>query len=200
MMPMTEFEAYKMYLALRAHFQTDEYDVIKMRGKIRASQKSFAGSGKAFSFRRLVKLYKDDEICDFMVSNFVAGDRWGGVFDADATRNYQDWKRRVESLRYQFDNDLENLENAMADSGEGLLDCEAGQHPLLVREFLGRRINIETLVIINQITGFVEKFDQAGIDTMMWPDISRTIRKYQPFLRLELEQYRKLYDARFTHS
>ncbi len=78
-MNMTEFEAYKMYLALRAHFQTDEYDVIKQRGRIRASHKSFVGSGKSFQFLQLTKTYQDAEICDFMVANFTAGDRWGGV-------------------------------------------------------------------------------------------------------------------------
>jgi len=192
MTPMTEFQAYKMYLALRAHFQTEDYDVIQSRGKIRASQKSFVGSGKAFSFRRLTKLYKDDEICDFMVANFITGDRWGGVFDADATRRYQEWKRRVESLRYQFNQDLDQL------AGKDLFAYDKGEHPVIVKEFLGGRISIETLVILDRLTGFVARFDEQGVDTLMWPDISRTIRKYRPFLRVELEQYKKIYDEKLT--
>ena len=192
MIPMTEFQAYKMYLALRAHFQTEDYDVIKSRGKIRASQKSFVGSGKAFSFRRLTKLYKDDEICDFMVANFITGDRWGGVFDADATRRYKEWKRRVESLRYQFNQDLDQL------AGKDLFSYDTGEHPVVIKEFLGGRISIETLVILDRLTGFVTRFDEQGVDTLMWPDISRTIRKYRPFLRVELEQYKKIYDEKFT--
>jgi hypothetical protein len=194
MMPMTEFQAYKMYLALRAHFQTEDYDVIESKGRIRASQKSFVGSGKAFSFRRLAKIYKDDELCDFMVANFVSGDHWGGVFDADATRQYQDWKRRVESLRYQFANDLDRLAALNAD----IFKYADGEHPIIVKEFLGGRINIETLVILDRLTGFVARFDEQGVDTLMWPDISRTIRKYRPFLRVELDQYQKLYDDRFN--
>lgn len=192
MTPMTEFEAYKMYLALRAHFQTEDYDVIQARGKIRASQKSFIGSGKAFSFRRLTKLYKDNEICDFMVANFITGDRWGGVFDADASRTYGDWKRRVESLRYQFNQDLDKL------ADKDLFSYDKGEHPVVVKEFLGGRISIETLVILDRLTGFVARFDEQGVDTLMWPDISRTIRKYRPFLRVELEQYKKIYDEKFT--
>jgi hypothetical protein len=193
MMPMTEFQAYKMYLALRAHFQTEDYDVIKSRGKIRASEKSFVGSGKAFSFRRLTKLYKDDEICDFMVANFVTGDPWGGVFDADASRRYGDWKRRVESLRYQFGQELDQL-LILGD----LFAYNRGEHPIIVKEFLGGRISIETLVILDRLTGFVARFDEQGVDTLMWPDISRTIRKYRPFLRVELEQYKKIYDEKLA--
>lgn len=193
MTPMTEFQAYKMYLALRAHFQTEDYDVIKSQGRIRASEKSFVGSGKAFSFRRLTKLYKDDEICDFMVANFVTGDRWGGVFDADASRRYGDWKRRVESLRYQFGQDLDRL-LLLGD----LFSYNQGEHPIIVKEYLGGRISIETLVILDRLTGFVDRFDTQGVDTLMWPDISRTIRKYRPFLRVELEQYQKIYDQKLT--
>ena len=193
MTPMTEFQAYKMYLALRAHFQTEDYDVIKSQGRIRASEKSFVGSGKAFSFRRLTKLYKDDEICDFMVANFITGDRWGGVFDADASRTYGDWKRRVESLRYQFGQDLDRL-LLLGD----LFSYNQGEHPIIVREYLGGRISIETLVILDRLTGFVDRFDAQGVDTLMWPDISRTIRKYRPFLRVELEQYQKIYDQKLT--
>jgi hypothetical protein len=198
MTPMTEYEAYKMYLALRAHFQTEEYDVIKMRGKIRASHKAFAGSGKAFSFRRLVKLYKDDEICDFMVANFIGGDRWGGVFDVDATRQYQDWKRRVESLSYQFNNELEYLQTQMLDNNVGLLECRDGEHPLIVRAYLGKHISIETLVILDRILNFVAEIDARSPDMFMWPELSLTIRKYRPFLRIELEQYRKIYEQRFN--
>lgn len=191
---MTDYEAYKMYMALRAHFQTDTYDVIKQRGRIRTSQKNYLGSGKSFSFQRLVKQYKDDEICDFMVANFVAGNRWGGVFDVDANREYQTWKRRVESLRYQFTQEVQKLIDIEVDRGVGLFDAEAGQHPLILKEYYGGRVSLETLVILNRITGFVADFDAKLSDTLMWPETSRLIKKYQPFLRVNLEQYQKIYE------
>ena len=161
MIPMTEFEAYKMYLALRAHFQTDEYDVIEKQGRIRASQKGFVGSGKAFGFRRLTKLYKDAEICDFMVANFTAGDRWGGIFDADASRQYQSWKRRVESLRYIFNQDLDRLYSMAQDDNCDLTAFDTGHHPLVLRAYFGGHICLETLVILDAILGFREQFDRA---------------------------------------
>lgn len=190
---MTDYEAYKMYMALRAHFQTETYDVIKQQGKIRASQKNYLGSGKSFSFQRLVKQYKDAEICDFMVANFVAGNRWGGVFDVDASRQYQDWKRKVESLRYQFTQEMQHLLDLQRDRGLDLFLVEEGQHPLILKEYYGNRVSLETLVILNRLTNFVADFDQSLKDTLMWPDTSRLIRKYQPFLRINLEQYQKIY-------
>ena len=190
---MTDYEAYKMYMALKAHFQTEQYDAIAMRGRIRASQKSYLGSGKSFSFQRLVKQYKDDEICDFMVANFVAGNRWGGVFDVDAGREYQDWKRRVESLRYRFAQELDGLRAAQADAGVDMLAVDEGQHPLLLKEHYGGRVSLETLVILNRILDYVPVFDEKLADTLMWPDTSRMIRKYRPFLRIDLAPYQKIY-------
>lgn len=200
MTPMTDFEAYKMYLALRAHFQTDEYDVIEKRGRIRASQKSFVGSGKAFGFKRLTKLYKDAEICDFMVANFTAGDRWGGVFDADASRQYQNWKRKVESLRYIFSQDLDKLYNMAQDDSCDLVSFEKGKHPLVLRAYFGGHICLETLVILDSILGFREHYDQTMGGVFMWPDTSRLIRKYRPFLKFDGNTYQKIYEEKFTSS
>ena len=47
MQAMTEYDAYKMYLALKAHFQTEKYNVIEQRGRIKSSYKNFQGSGKS---------------------------------------------------------------------------------------------------------------------------------------------------------
>ena len=49
------------------------------------------------------------EVVDFLVANFVSGDRWGGVFNSEAKSNYNDWKRRIESMTYTFTNDIDKL-------------------------------------------------------------------------------------------
>lgn len=194
MTAMNEFQAYKMYLALKAHFQTEKYDVIESRGRIVASHKNFLGSGKSHELRRLTKMYKDNEICDFMVANFTAGDRWGGVFDADASRQYQNWKRRVESLRYTFKQDLERLAELAADSNCDIMEADAGQHPVLLRAYFGQRITLETLVILDVLLDFRATYDEKMKHTLMWPETSRLIKKYRPFLKFDKEVFRAIYD------
>lgn len=194
---MTEYEAYKMYLALRAHFQSDDYDVIKMRGRIRASRKSFDGSGKEFAFRRLVKLYDDEEICNFLVSNFITGNHWGGVFNTEAAKEYAAWKRRNQSLSYQFKNDLATLKTEAEESDVvDIFATEQGRHPFILRAFLRKSITPETLVIINKITGFADSM-QMDSDPV-WPDIHRLIKKYAPFVKVKIENFKEIYhDAGF---
>lgn len=194
MTAMTEFQAYKMYLALKAHFQTEKYDVIEQRGRIVASHKNFVGSGKSFELRKLTKLYQDKEICDFMVANFVAGDHWGGVFDVDASRQYQDWKRRVESLRYIFTQDLETLDVTAGE--QDWFAVTDGRHPQVLRCFYGHKICLETLVILDTLVGFRADYDANHADMFMWGDTSRLIKKYRPFLKFDAATYQSIYDQK----
>jgi hypothetical protein len=182
-----------MYLALKAHFQTEDYDVVKMQGRIRASRKGFDGLGKEFAFRRLVKLYSDEEVCNFMVANFIRGSRWGGVFDIEAAKEYTDWKRRQESLGYVFEQDLTRLsEEAADDDIADIFKHEAGNHPYILKSFLRNSIGPETLVILNRLTGFADRIELPGNDPV-WGDVRRLIRKYRPFVKYNQEKFSKIY-------
>ena len=50
---MDEFSVYKMYIALKLHFTTDAYDVIKQKGRVRASRQAFAKRTDLFSIRKI---------------------------------------------------------------------------------------------------------------------------------------------------
>lgn len=191
-MIMTDYEAYKMYLALKAHFQTEDYDVVEMRGRIRASRKAYT-SNKALIFQKLVKKYNDAEVCNYMVSNFIAGNHWGGVFDEEAAKRYTAWQKRIQSLGYRFEQDLQTLTEEAAE--EGITDwfsAENGRHPLILKAFLRNSISPETMVILNKLTGFVDniKLDNDPV----WPDVRRLIIKYSPFVRISKEQYERIYN------
>lgn len=192
---MTEFQAYKMYLALKAHFQTEEYDVVKMQGRIKASRKNFDGMGKEFAFRRLVKQYKDEEVCNFMVSNFIRGNHWGGVFDMQAAREYADWKRRQESLGYIFQQDLTRLqEEATDDAVTDIFAHEAGNHPYILKAFLRNSVTPETLVILNRLTGWMDRIELDQTDPV-WGDVRRLITKYRPFVKFDREKFQAIYET-----
>ena len=182
-----------MYLALKAHFQTEDYDVVKMQGRIRASRKGFDGLGKEFAFRRLVKLYKEDEVCNFMVANFIKGSRWGGVFDVEAAKEYTNWKRRQESLGYVFEQDLNLLhEEAMEDGVTDIFQHGTGSHPYILKAFLRNTICPETLVILNKLTGFVDQMQLPDTDPV-WSDVRRLIIKYKPFVKFNREKCLNIY-------
>jgi hypothetical protein len=196
---MDEFSVYKMYIALKLHFTTDNYDVIAQKGKVRASRQAFAKRKDLYSIKKVSKTYSDEEVANFLIANFTSGDRWGGLFDSEASERYQEWKKRTESLTYIFTNDLEALMLDLEKENISIEDAfkiTKSQHPYIIKAFLRKTITLETLVILEKIFPFVGYFDKNIGDDVMWPDISRLIRKYKPFLRFDKEKYNGIFRDR----
>lgn len=191
-MIMEPFEVYRYYLALRLHFTTDQYDALKQRGKVRASKQAFAKRTDLIAIRKIAETYSDKDIVNFLVANFITGDRWGGVFDTEAKERFLGWKKRIESLAYMFEKDLNYLQLQMEKIEkvfDNVFDLSKNEHPYILKSYLRNTTSIETLVILNKFYNFVDKFDEEYSNDLMWPDISRIIKKYSPFLTIQEEKY-----------
>ena len=195
-MIMEPFEVYRYYLALRLHFTTDSYNVIEQKGRVRATKNSFLKRKDLLSIRRVAETYSDKDIVDFLVANFVSGDRWGGVFDVESKERYQGWKKRIESISYTFKKEIDKAA-AYADklgiTFNQLFYCNNGQHPFIIKMYLRNDISIETLVILNKLNNFTDQLDQDLKDDLVWPDTSRIIKKYSPFLEIKKDKYNEIY-------
>ena len=203
MIVMDAFEVYKYYLALKLHFTTDKYDVIEQKGKVRATRQAFAKRKDLYAINKVAKTYSDEEVANFLIANFVSGDRWGGVFDTEAKETYTMWKKRVESLTYNFTQDLdkllEELEESEKEFGD-LFNCPKGEHPYIIKAYLRKSITIETLVILDKIYNLVNTFDANITDTIVWPDISRLIKKYRPFLAIDKDKFNEIIRRRVGYD
>jgi len=202
MTSMTPFDVYKSYLALRLHFTTDQYDVIKQQGRVKASKQAFFKRKDLFAIKKISETMKDKEVVDFLISNFISGDRWGGIFDIESKKNYLDWKKRLESISYIFDKEVtlifNKLEKYQLDFSYAFV-VRNNEHPLILKMYLSKIVSIETLVILNKLNNFVDKLDIDLKDDIMWPDVSRLIRKYSPFLNINKERYESIIRARVGH-
>lgn len=192
MMIMEPFEVYRSYLALRLHFTTDAYDVIKQRGKVKASKQAFFKRKDLLAIRRVSEQYSDSEVVNFLVANFVSGDRWGGVFDVDAKDRYTLWKKRIESMSYTFEKEVAKLcslcHNKNINFSE-LFVVSNSQHPYILKMYLRQDVSIETLVILDQLKPYTNNLDIELADDVVWPDVSRIIKKYTPFLTFSRDRY-----------
>jgi hypothetical protein len=200
---MDEYSVYKMYLALKLHFTTENYDAIQQRGRVRASRQAFAKRKDLFSIKKVSKTYSDEEVANFLIANFVSGDRWGGMFDSEANQRYTDWKKRVESLTYIFTNDIDRLIEELDSEGltfDDSFKITKAYHPYIIKAFLRKTISLETLVILEKIRPYLNTFDSEIQDKIMWPDISRLIRKYKPFLKFDKEKFDAIFRRRVGHN
>lgn len=194
-MNMEPYDVYRYYLALRLHFTTDNYDVIQQRGKVRASKQAFHKRKDLIAIRKIAETYSEKDLVNFLVANFVSGDRWGGLFDIEAKERYMSWKKRVESLAYTFEKDIRAITQDMDKMGkpfDQIFYGSSNSHSYIIKQYYRNKINIETLVILNKLFGFVAKYDELYKQDIVWVDLSRTIKKYDPFVLIEKEKYERL--------
>ena len=96
--------------------------------------------------------------------------------------------RRKQSISYLFKEESEKLleENELVQ----LFECGKG-HPIILKRFLGGDISLETFVIYDIIFSFSEKFDEKLLDPV-WETVSMKIRKYKPFLNINVFNFKKI--------
>ena len=191
-MKVTPFETYQSYLSMKSHFTNRKYDFFRYGGKSRATMASFNKRKDKYWFEKTSRKYSDGEIVDFLLANFVTTDNpnnlWIGEIINSGERTYIEWTKRQQSISYLFKEESEKLleENNL----EQLFECGKG-HPIILKKFLGGNISLETFVIYDIIFSFSEKFDEKLFDPV-WETISLKIRKYKPFLSINVFQFKKI--------
>ena len=189
---VTPFEVYKSYLGLKNHFTRDSYDYHKYCGKSRASLQSFYKRKDRFFFEKFSRQKNDEETIDFFVSNFVNCDDpqtlWIGEIMKNGEDNYTSWKRKVQSLSYFFKGEVESVFDGK--NFDAMFEIVGTKHPPIIKEHLQKNISLETLLILDRILGFKNKFDKK-LDDPVWKFISMRMKKYDAFLHIDIFQYRK---------
>ena len=184
---MTDYEAYQNYLAMKLHFG-GEYDFHKYNGKVSATMESFDKRKDKYKFVRLSKKLSDPQILDYYLANFIRGKEWIGDFDE---KNWMNHKKIVQSLQYFYENDLEKLLTS-SHNFDILFKCDNGNHPKLIKAYLGKKITLETLVILEKVLQYREVFDKDITENFIWPKVSRLIGKYEPFMKVSTRKYRMI--------
>jgi hypothetical protein len=189
---MSPFETYQTYLSLKSHFTNPKYDFFKYGGKSRATLTSFNKRKDKYFFEKSSRKYSDKEIIDFLLSNFIAADNpqniWIGEIINSGERTYAEWMKRQQSLSYLFKEQSEELFSQT--KLEDALNCSKG-HPPVLKKFLSGKISLETLVIYDIIFLFGNVFDKKLLDPV-WETVSLKIKKYKPFLNIDVFHYKKL--------
>ena len=190
---MRGYDLYCMYQAIKLHFSTENYNFFQYDGKTRVSIEAFEKRRDKFLFHRLARKYRDEEMVSFLVANFVHSDsNWTkSLLEEDADATYREWKRVTDSMSKVY---LEDLEKVCPEPKEfnNLFKVEDGQFPTLLVSFMQKEVTLETMVILNNIFDFVRIWDKKISDDIIYPKISRKIRKYGAFLNVDVNKYKEL--------
>ena len=189
---VTPFETYQTYLSMKSHFTNKRYDFFKYGGKSRATMTSFNKRKDKYWFEKTSRKYSDQEITDFLLANFVTTNTpqnlWIGEIINSGERTYADWMKRQQSLTYLFKEQSKKLLSER--ELEEVFNCSKG-HPPILKKYLGGEISLETFVIFEKIFSFGKKFNRKLKDPV-WETVSMKIKKYVPFLNINVFQYKKI--------
>tara|TARA_A100001011_G_C14239815_1_gene812715 strand:- start:112 stop:699 length:588 start_codon:yes stop_codon:yes gene_type:complete len=188
---MDPFDSYKLYNALKLHFETDSYDAVKYNYKSNVTPASFFKRKDKYFFAKLAKKY-DKNLKEFYISQFKNTEKYvGDMMDEEAEKNYLDFKRIQESIHRVFSIDINKL-NDQEQKFDKLFESDNGQLPLVIKLWMQEEISLETIVILNSILGFVPRESKKITDTIIWPDMKRLIEKYTPFVNYSKNKCTKL--------
>lgn len=193
---MTPVDAYVIYSALMLHFTTDSYDAVKYHMKTKASPDSFWKRKDKFFFTKIARRHpREGDLKNFMIANFLDGNTWIGDMDDDA---FTEWTKTNQSLTQTFRNDMSFMSEEHEKFNPMLCPDGPNLSPL-INMLLAGDISLETVVIIDRLTNFIDKTEHLVTDTILWPDLRRKIKKYAILMPpIDKEKYITLLKNSFT--
>mgnify|MGYP003659218349 CR=1 FL=1 len=183
---MTDFEAYRQFLALKLHFTSENYDYFRYNGKHNATMASFDKRTDKRFFKKLVR--KNINITEYYVANLVNGKEWISQFEDSV---WKEWLARSQSIEYNFINEAEKL-LTLAGNFDIIFNCDEGTHPKLLKAYLAKKISLETLVILDRLVRYRKVFDREIDESYIWPKVSMLIQKYEPFVKVNIVKCRRM--------
>ena len=73
---------------------------------------------------------------------------------------------------------------------EPLFQVKNNTHPKLLQEYFGKRVSLETLVILDQMLDYSKKWSKEMSGDFLWDDVKKLIKNYKGFLTIDVKRYR----------
>lgn len=191
----TGFAAFCLYNALKLHF-TGSYDYLKYNGKTNVTKQSFLNRKDKYTFYKLSRKYRSEELQNFYVSNLIIDpSMWAGEMTEE---NFLAWKKINESLTYKFQQDVSMLFDKY--SPQELVKVSDGQYPNLLIELMQGSITLETVVIIDRLIKVVPVWSKKIQEDIIWPSWEKKIVKYSPFVQFQEDKCKNILKEKVKQS
>jgi hypothetical protein len=189
---ITAYESFCLYQSLKLHFTTDSFDFFKYGGKSKVTVSAFENRKDKWHFAKLSRKFSNkDDLVKYIVANFIEDEKsWvGSLLEEQGELNFRKRQKVLQSLSYFFENDCQKIFDGVENPNE-VLTVEDGEYPILLKMYLQKEIQIETLCILNEILGFMGLWNRKISDTIVWPNHRMKIQKFAAFLPKDIVKYK----------
>ena len=178
------YDAYRMYLGLRLHFNSKSYDYVRYNGSVNCTKDSFMKRSDRYFFHKMGKKY-NGELEPFLVSNFVSNEsvnpKW--LTGDQASENYNKWKKNQQSITRIFDQDLKKCLDIYDSFGIMFVTESRNSHPPIVKMIQSGKIEIQSAIILDHYLNWIDYVEREVDDEWIWPRIRNMLRKCHPFIQ-----------------
>lgn len=195
---MDGFKAYRYYLAIKLHFTTDKFNVFENRGNVRGTREAFNARNDRYIFEKLAVKHPDDkDIIQFFVSNFAYTSDNAIYAGQEAEDNYIKWMKHKQSITKVFVDDLAAMLTHVEINklkNNAIFEFTENEYPIALSMFIGGKISIETLRIIDDFYPLLEKWTQNVSVKYIWDDELRRIKKLTGFVKYDKIKIEKIFN------
>lgn len=171
----TGYDSFRAFVALRLHFNSN-YDITKHNGRVKLTYDAFEKRPDAHIFNKFAKTYGDVHH-KVLLANF-AYSPIGHIVEVEHSR-YAEWIRRRESLSYLVKKDLSIYSDITLDE---LISADRG-HPPLFKGFLGGRVMIETVALLDHEFHFIDSWNNRLNDDFIWKSVGFHLAKFRLLIK-----------------
>jgi hypothetical protein len=194
-MRIEAYDAYRYYMAVKMHFESDTYDAVKYQFKTSSKESSFWKRRDKYQFAKIANKFNEPgDLINFFVAQFTSEKKWVGDMLSDE-ETWTTWQKRNQSLSYTFEQDINKLYEKV-NSFDELFKPTFSPYPTIVYFYMQGEISIETVVILDKLVEFTKKL--AIGDTIVWPEVKKRIQKYSTFVNPDLNKMKEIVLRVFT--
>jgi len=192
------FKAYRYYLAIKLHFTTEKFNVFENRGNVKGTREAFNARNDRYIFEKLANKYSEDrEIIQFFVANFAYGNETAIYAGQEAEDNLTEWTKRKQSITQKFIDDLAIILTHIEVNKlptASIFNFIDSAYPVLLELFIGGKISIETLRIIDDIHPILEKWQENNSIKYIWNQEMLRIKKLTGFVKYDRIKVEKIFN------
>ncbi len=194
---MDGFKAYRYYLAIKLHFTTEKFNVFENRGNVKGTREAFNARNDRYIFEKLANKYSEDrEIIQFFVANFAYGNETAIYAGQEAEDNLTEWTKRKQSITQKFIDDLAIILTHIEVNKlptASIFNFIDSAYPVILELFIGGKISIETLRIIDDIHPILEKWQENNSIKYIWNQEMLRIKKLTGFVKYDRIKVEKIF-------
>ena len=94
----------------------------------------------------------------------------------------------MQRLTHIFQQEVTPLLENFKTEGKNLFAVPEGSHPKLLREYLGKRVSAETMVILDKIMDYYSKWDVQIEDDRIWTKVKTLLNNYKKLLTFDKKE------------